>query len=133
MVARRAVVFWAFSLLCGCGESASDGEAGGDGGGEPEPSFHQIDAIAEHVAQASADPQAQLDVSIIDVTADGRVAAGTSNLLVLANGTIERHGVAFRWTAKTGTVALGELPGGTPLVEPTYTLAMTPDGSVLVG
>ncbi len=38
---------------------------------------------------------------------------------------------AFRWTAETGLVPLGFLPGGSP--QQSYPLAMSADGSILVG
>ncbi len=59
------------------------------------------------------------------VSSDGSVVIGESRSTASGNG-LE----AFRWTAASGTVGLGDLLGG---AFQSWAYAMTPDGSVLVG
>ena len=59
----------------------------------------------------------------IDVSADGSVIVGSSNY---DSGLAE----AFRWTAETGMVGLGDLPGG---AFSSQALGVSADGSIVVG
>jgi probable HAF family extracellular repeat protein len=61
------------------------------------------------------------------VSADGSVVAGLSKNII--TGQPENWGEAFRWTAATGMVGLGSLPGKTL----SQANECTPDGSVIVG
>lgn len=69
----------------------------------------------------------------------GSEATDVSNdgLVIVGNGNVERNeggtaisGEAFRWTAGTGLVPLGDLPGGEYL---SWALGVSGDGAVVVG
>jgi uncharacterized membrane protein len=65
------------------------------------------------------------------VSADGLTIVGSSlRGIGTINGSPYAQTEAFRWTAGTGMVGLGDLPGGTLLSE---ALAVSGDGSVIVG
>lgn len=76
-------------------------------------------AQARFVPLGSLTPRAS---SARGVDADGSVVVGFSNLL---NGSL-----AFRWSATTGMVALGDFPGGGDRARAT---AVSADGAVVVG
>lgn len=68
------------------------------------------------------DPLYNFPATITGMSADGRVVVGTSPI---ANN----RGAAFIWTASTGTVDLGTLPGGNAALGN----AVSADGTVVVG
>lgn len=59
----------------------------------------------------------------ITVSGDGTTVTGTRPL-------VSGGDIAYRWTAQTGPVYLGDLPNGTKFNEP---LDLTPDGNTVVG
>jgi probable HAF family extracellular repeat protein len=61
------------------------------------------------------------------VSADGSIVVGSSTIGF--NNTAGPIDEAYRWTAATGMVGLGTLPGATT----SHAAALTPDGSVIVG
>ena len=64
------------------------------------------------------------------VTPDGNTIVGFSSSTASAGGNSSLHAEAYRWTAATGTVGLGDLPGGDY-----YSIArdVTADGATVVG
>ena len=72
-----------------------------------------------------AGPSDSRDSNAYGVSADGSVIVGNVIMTVP-----ERHFEAFRWTAETGMVPLGDLPGG---ATSSTANEVTADGSVVVG
>ncbi len=69
-------------------------------------------------------PVPGLGAVAMDVSADGSIVTGYG-------ATPELHAEAFRWSAGTGTVGLGGMPGG-PHID-TLALAISADGGVIAG
>ena len=64
----------------------------------------------------------------LDISQDGSTVVGLSSRRAAGTGAIERE--AFRWTAETGMVGLGDLPGGD---FDSRAFAASGDGSIVVG
>lgn len=64
------------------------------------------------------------------VSADGSVVVGNGSTEVLVDGFLEKRGEPFRWTASTGMVSIGLLPGA-PYNG--YATDVSADGSLVVG
>ncbi|MHB1037756.1 MAG: choice-of-anchor D domain-containing protein [Pirellulales bacterium] len=73
-----------------------------------------------------ADIAGQVDTKVLDVSADGSVVVGSIGPLN-SQSPSER---AFRWSAETGFVRIGDLPNGSPRSTAT---GISDDGSVVVG
>jgi uncharacterized membrane protein len=73
-------------------------------------------------------PGADVITNSWDVSADGSIVVGSGVSPV--DGQLHPNSEAFRWTAETGTVGLGDLPGGNLS---SAALAVSSDGSVIVG
>lgn len=65
--------------------------------------------------------------SALGVSADGSVVVGQGSSFIGPNG---NSGEAFRWSAETGMVSLGDLPGGSFY---SFATDVSADGSVVVG